>query len=176
MARPRVTASSVIQAIPPWANQAIQLYHGTADIFRQSILRGVNPQAGNPSADFGLGFYVTTNLRQARRWANIVAGRKRSTPAVIQFIADRELLAALETLCFVRGAASATDFWSFVRHCPLGGDHQRAHPRIWYDVVVGPVARNWADWLRVHDDYDQVSFHTARAASFLDSCQPRVLR
>jgi len=47
-------------------------------------------------------------------------------PIVIAFEVERDRLAALDTLCFVRGGFEADDFWSLVYHCRNhGSDHRR---------------------------------------------------
>jgi Protein of unknown function (DUF3990) len=162
--------------IPARTHQPIELYHGTAALFVPSILSGVDVKAGNRFTDFGLGFYATTLLRQARFWARRVAFRYNSLPAVVHFTVDRTALARLDTLWFVRGGRDAVDYWSLVRHCRLGGDQRRAGRKKWYDVVVGPVARRWLVEVEADPDYDQASFHSSRVARLLDASNPRVVQ
>ncbi len=123
-----------------------------------------------PRTDFGQGFYTTTSEHQARQWANqrcrrILAPRGSGpTATVLRFAIDRDALADLHHLAFVRETA---DFWNLVHDCRLGfpphqrtGSRQRA-----YDVVYGPVSL-WQQTL-VIADCDQISFHTARALALL---------
>jgi hypothetical protein len=164
--------------LPPWSNQDLLLYHGTLDIHVQSIFDGVNPAVGHPSTDFGRGFYTTTNESQARRWAWRLSNRKHSThplarPAVIEFKVCRDILSRLETLWFVRSEPTAADFWSLVSYCRSShAPHSRLGPPPTYDVVVGPVAASWRRQLTLLKS-DQVSFHSAKAASILDKTRYR---
>lgn len=162
-------------ATPPlWANQLLTVYHGTLDIYVPSILQGVDPDRGRIGADFGPGFYTTTIDRQALSWAWQLAQRRPgSLPAVVRFDIDRDVLATLDSLWFVRGGFDAGDFWSLVFSCREGATgHSRTANRGWYDVVVGPVAASWRQRLIIHDA-DQVSFHTARATQVLNVSNPR---
>ena len=57
-------------AIPKWTNQNPILYHGTTSAYAVAIVaEGVNLEFTRPLTDFGPGFYTTTNLTQARRFA-----------------------------------------------------------------------------------------------------------
>lgn len=181
-ARPRpipASASSTVVAFPPsatpppWANQPITLYHGTVDVHVPSILAGVNVGAGRARADFGTGFYTSTIDRQALSWAWQLSGRHSGAlPAVIRFDVDRDALAALDSVWFVRGGFDADDFWSLVFRCRQGADHGRGVNGGWYDVAVGPVTASWRQRSALADA-DQISFHTARAAAILDMSSPR---
>jgi hypothetical protein len=169
--------------MPPWSNGKLTVYHGTDTL----ALSAYGPfQVGEPLAkfvvdlkrcdpltDFGLGFYTTTSLRQAREWANDRTRRKRKYAThvqalVLQFDLDRNWLASQETLVFVREIA---DFWDFVEHCRAGlAVHARAHTNFAYDVVYGLVTL-WEQRLLI-EDCDQISFHTTRAVGPLN--QPSV--
>ena len=157
-----------------WTNQVLTLYHGTVDIHAQSILSGVNVSPGRTYTDFGQGFYTTTVERQAQAWAWQLSQRSRGTlPAVIRFDVDRNALANLECLWFVRGSFDADDFWSLIFHCRQGGNsHGRTRNQGWYDVGIGPVAASWRQRLSIYDA-DQVSFHTNSAAILLNNSNPR---
>ena len=163
-------------AFPPstWTNQLLPLYHGTLDIHVLSILTRVHVHQGRAHADFGQGFYTTTVERQAYAWAWQLSQRAPGTlPAVIRFDVDRNRLAALQCIGFVRGSFDADDFWSLIFHCRRGGGtHARTTNDGWYDVAIGPVATSWRRRLTIHDA-DQVSFHTSRAAMLLNNSNPR---
>ena len=76
----------------------------------------------------------------------------------------------LEALFFVRGTATALDFWSFVQSCRSSAtDHGRAH-KLWYDIVVGPVMGSLRKQTVIPDG-DQISFHTPTATGVLDGSQ-----
>ena len=94
----------------------------------------------------------------------------------MRFDVDRDSLAALQCVWFVRGSFDADDFWSLVFHCRAGeGHHARATNQGWYDVAIGPVAASWRQRLTIYDA-DQVSFHTGRAATLLNNSNPRSIR
>ena len=121
--------------------------------------------------DFGVGLYTTTNDRQANDWAGRAArlfnrrhihARVAAIPVVIKFSLDRNALAKLDTMFFVRPGA---DYWTLVRHCRQSGNHVRSTNSVWYDGVAGPVAN--FDLMSVKPGYDQISFHTPRACAIL---------
>jgi len=157
-----------------WTNQDLTLYHGTLDIYVSSILSSVDVTKGRAHTDFGKGFYTTTVERQARAWAWQLSQRSRGTlPAVIRFDVNRDSVAALQCLGFVRGSFDADDFWSLIFHCRTGrSKHSRGTNQGWYDVVIGPVAASWRQRLTIYDA-DQISFHTDPAANLLNNSNPR---
>jgi len=144
---------------PAWKNPQIQLFHGTVDTFVGAIFQdGIDVTRGLPNNDFGLGFYTTTWRHQAKFCAEkkSVERARNERPAVVKIELDRNVLKSLRTLSFVRGQASAVDYWSFVYHCrhhageaPVTADD--------YDVVYGPLALPRAD--SVYPGFDQISFH-----------------
>lgn len=170
---------------PPWAtpsswsNQAITLFHGTLAGSADSIVQnGVLLTGANPDADFGLGFYTTTLRRQAEAWAYVkvaeaAAGGQSVAPGVVGFTVERDDLARLDSLWFVRGEFDADDFWSLVFHCRTGGaGHGRGTKNDFYDVVVGPVAAFWRQRVALQG-YDQISFHTCKAVDVLNKDRAR---
>ena len=160
-----------------WTNQTLVLFHGTLSVHAAAIVAGgVSIALGRSHTDFGRGFYTTTVEQQARSWAwQLSLRRPRTFPAVVRFELDRDHLASLQSLWFVRGSFNADDYWSLVFHCRRGGAaHGRTVNGGWYDVVIGPVAASWRTRLTIHDA-DQVSFHTAATATMLDASNPTVL-
>jgi len=162
---------------PPWTNQSLVLFHGTLSVHVPSILAGVSVATGRPYTDFGRGFYTTTVKRQADAWAWQLAQRRPGTvPAVIRFTVDRDQLAGLDGMWFVRGSYDADDYWGLVFHCrTTGGDHARGRVNGgWYDVVVGPVAASWRQRATLFDA-DQISFHTTAAERLVNASNPTVV-
>lgn len=156
---------------PAWVNQNIVLYHGTVNKHVAAISRGISFSSGSRTVDFGLGFYTTTNEKQAkywawRRWRGRTRRRAGIQPAIVRFKVSREALAHLDSLSFIRGDYDATDFWSLVFHCRRGNNHEYSQNGGWYDVVAGPVASPYQRSVML--GYDQISFHTSRATSILD--------
>jgi hypothetical protein len=160
----------VFQPTAPWTNQTIRLYHGTTQPFAAAITgTGVQVATGEIGTDFGPGFYTTTIERQARSWAWQLATRKSSTPSVVYADLDRDRLATLDCLAFVRGDFDADDDWSLVTHCRGGGtNHARSGLQKFYDMVAGPVALAWTQ-RGLFAGADQISFHTPAAETVLNS-------
>jgi hypothetical protein len=154
----------------PWTNQPLRIYHGTLVDHAMYIMEGgADVGRGRERTDFGKGFYATADARQAADWAIQLAARKNGTAVVVYTELDREDLAKLDSLVFIRGHADAYDYWSFVQHCRTGaGTHGRRLPgKPLYDVVIGPVSRNYAR-RTTYEDMDQISFHTAEAQEVLN--------
>lgn len=158
-----------------WSNGALALFHGTdtrslsayGSLAQSTALSGfaVNLGLCRPLTDFGRGFYTTSSVHQAREWANararrIAMSRKGSGAAalVLRFDVDRDWLAALAGLTFVR---AIQDYWDFVSHCRMGGAPLQGRASGPFDVVFGPVTI-WPSRLLIYD-CDQISFHTAVA-------------
>lgn len=157
-----------------WSNGDLTVYHGT-DVFSANLSVPVTGRVPfpvqlnrcRPATDFGRGFYTTSSLHQARQWANSkvrrVRRRNRTLGLVLRFDLDRDQLAALESLVFVR---AIPDYWDFVAHCRSGGAvHGRRGPTGEYDVVYGLVTM-WPSLLLIQD-CDQLSFHTNSAVRIL---------
>jgi hypothetical protein len=167
-------------APPPWTNQELILYHGTtASAARQIAVGKIALHYGRRGTDFGPGFYTTTIEQQARAWALRVADKRRQAPrhtkapAIVEIRLSREEVAGLQFMAFVDQDAGAEEFWSFVHHCQNGAmDHGRAIPGSsklgYYDVVFGPLARNWKQ-RTAYPRADQVSFHTKAAVRLLNT-------
>lgn len=160
---------------PVWANGRLTLYHGTLWTHAQAIQASgtINPALGRPGTDFGPGFYTTTSKRQARSWAWQLASQTGPGVAggVVTLEADRDRLAQLESLGFIRDDYHADDFWSLIFHCRLGATHHaRSGAQPVFDVVYGPVAAFWTQRMAI-TGADQISFHTPAAAAVLNVLQ-----
>ena len=165
--------------MPQWNNPPLRVFYGTDSFSIATALPAagaplptfaVNLAMCRPFSDFGQGFYTTTRLHQARQWANKrvlnFSPRTGLFAIVIRFDLDRDWLAGLDTLAFVR---PIRDFWSLVTDSYAGFTaHQRLPPSPTpYDVVYGPVTL-WTQTL-VINDCDQVSFHSQRAVAGLNN-------
>jgi hypothetical protein len=168
--------SGLLYPPPNWRNQPVVLYHGTTVGAAEAILAdGVTIEGRRSDRDFGAGFYTTTLQRQARHWAwRRVEQEAGTEPAVVRFEVDRDELARLESLAFVRGDYEAEDFWSFVVHCRTQRTRHARLSGVPYDVVSGPVTAFW-DQRATMPDSDQVSFHTAEAVRVLNTSGRAVL-
>jgi len=162
---------------PHWNNPRITLYHGTVQTSAQAILRnGIDVACGNPNADFGPGFYTTTNRTQAQERSMFLAAvRTHAKPALVQLTIDRFALRELRSLVFV---GETVDFWSFVATCRDSSIPNKV--RTDYDVVYGPVAKKWfgVGKSAVHNGWDQISFHGASGSKLIQNercCKVEVL-
>ncbi len=146
----------------------IRLYHGSTVAVRKPSLR-----PGRPNADFGKGFYTTSNLEQAVRWAHIKQDREESERAVVSIYEFDESLLDSQDLD-IRRFTGADEAWLyFVTDCRKSRPHE-------YDLVQGPVANDKVFTtvnlfesgvlsaeaailqLKAYKTYDQLSFHTNR--------------
>ena len=147
----------------------IKLYHGSTVAVKNPSLR-----PGRSNADFGKGFYTTSNPEQAERWAHIKQEREEALRAVVSvYEIDEALLNNSEWN--IRHFDGADEPWLyFVTDC------RRSHSH-YYDLVLGPVANDKVFTtvnlfesgvlsaeaailqLKAYKTYDQLSFHTARA-------------
>lgn len=147
-----------------WTNGPIELYHGTNTRHAVSVRAGIDPSKGSALTDFGRGFYCTTNLQQAKYWANAVCSGTTNVAEVVVLNCNLDTLAGSEILAFVLDTA-ASQFHDFVFHCrkaalpstSLVPNHGRSASKSHYDVVIGPVAA-WPQQT-IFKDYDQISFH-----------------
>jgi hypothetical protein len=161
---------------PGWANPPLRLYHGTLEANARSIVSvGVSVARGRPGTDFGPGFYTTSDPDVAEEWAwRFESKRHRRRTAVVAADLDRDSLASLSWLSFVRGDEGADDFWSFVAHCRSSVPHHGRSARTarLYDAVMGPVVAILNQRVCIADT-DQISFHTPAAQAVLNSAQWR---
>jgi hypothetical protein len=157
-----------------WINGPLMLFHGTntashtgSSVFKSTFKYKVDWALCRKDTDFGRGFCTTTSLNQATQWANNSVRRQtlsrgiQSTALVLMFQADRDEIAGLDVLSFVR---ATPDYFQFIDHCrSLAPPHGRKSPpnQLRYDVVFGPVSLG-NQHLVIHDS-DQVSFHTTKA-------------
>ena len=162
-----------------WNNRPLTLYHGTDDLGAAAILQpspplkhSINLSLCSALTDFGQGFYTTTNLRQAKSWANTryLLGQQRPTnkpscATVLTFKVDRNSLASMHSMTFVTEGSLRGDFWDLVSHCRNQVGPHMSHGHSNYDVVFGPVT-NWPQTF-VIKDCDQISFHTIQSLVIL---------
>ena len=104
------------------------VYHGSCFIVNEP--RIINE---NRALDFGFGFYTTSNLDQAKKWANIVAYRNNIESRYINkyFFDITNALKDLKILCFKEADEKCFDFVCLNRQKKYTGE---------YDIVIGPVA------------------------------------
>lgn len=142
------------------------------------VVRNPSLRPGRPNADFGKGFYTTSNFEQAVRWAHIKQEREKAERAVVSVYEFDESLLENQDLK-IRKFTGADEPWLlFVTDCRQSRPHE-------YDLVQGPVANDKVIMtvnlyesgvlsaeaailqLRVYNTYDQLSFHTRRVIQTL---------
>ena len=151
----------------------MKLYHGSTVAVRKPSLR-----PGRQNADFGKGFYTTSNPEQAERWAHIKQERENAPRAVVSvYEFDEALLDSPDWN--IRQFTGADEAWLFfVTGCRKSRGHD-------YDLVLGPVANDKVFTtvnlfesgvlsaeaailqLKAYKTYDQLSFHTRKVISQL---------
>ena len=151
----------------------MKLYHGsTVTVKHPNILRG------REATDFGKGFYTTTNFEQAKKWALLKRKRERSNKAIVSVyeVHDDILDRDFSVLKF----AGATKEW-----LEIVVQNRRKKGAGGYDLTMGPVANDQLyatirlhelgvvtaeaaiEMLKAHKLFNQLSFHTVKAASLL---------
>ena len=151
----------------------MRLYHGSTVVVRKPSLR-----PGRTNADFGKGFYTTTNPEQAERWAHIKQEREEASRAVVSVYEFDEAILDSSDWNIRHFNGSDEPWLYFVTDCRKSRGHD-------YDLVFGPVANDKVFTtvnlfesgvlsaeaailqLKAYKTYDQLSFHTTRAISAL---------
>lgn len=151
----------------------MRLYHGSTMAVRKPSLR-----PGRTNADFGKGFYTTSNPEQAERWAHIKQEREDAPRAVVSVYEFDESILDQQDLHIRRFTGADEPWLYFVTDC------RKSHPHA-YDLVQGPVANDKVFTtvnlfesgvlgaeaailqLKAYKTYDQLSFHTAKVISAL---------
>ena len=106
------------------------LYHGSNLEIKQPSLK-----YSRSSLDFGSGFYTTTDLQQAEKWANrVVYIRKNGKPTVSVFETDDVLWDKLSIKQFEK--ADKDWLQTVVAYRKL------QKPNHQYDVIAGPIAND----------------------------------
>jgi hypothetical protein len=130
-----------------WNNRT-RVFHGTTETFANNIRTSKpNPSLSRVAADFGKGFYVTSNAHQARQWANQKVRSRPGAPvraAVVEFEMNWDWPATpkFDVLSFALDDTPFHDFVVFNRLAGVGlgsVSHGRGAGGP-FDIVVGPVA------------------------------------
>lgn len=158
----------------------MRLYHGSTVAVRKPSLR-----SGRPNADFGKGFYTTSNYEQAVRWAHIKQERDEAQRAVVSVYEFDETILDSPDLKIRRFTGADEPWLYFVTDCRRSRGHD-------YDLVQGPVANDKVFTtvnlfesgvlsaeaailqLKAYKTYDQLSFHTdkvIKTLNFLESIE-----
>ena len=149
------------------------IYHGSdISVTQPRIL------PANRLLDFGEGFYTTSSLEQAKRWALRVMERRSSRTQIISFYEFDEPKAQGE-LNIMQFDSPSSQWLNFVTACRMNKNAEHG-----YDIVMGPVANDnvYATIqlyetgllsetetiirLKVEEIYDQILFHTEKALQY----------
>ena len=155
----------------------MNLYHGSLVTVENPCILQREP---GHTADFGAGFYTTTDRKQAERWVKI---RKGTDVLQSGFVSEYEVpdnllsISGLKILTFTGASEAWLDFVISNRR-----DSAFAHN---YDIVYGPVANDRVyTTISLYEDElldkqetisrlktfvltDQILFHTEKALSYL---------
>ena len=152
----------------------MRVYHGGLAEVRAPEIR-----KGEYVGDFGVGFYVTTSLEQARRFVRTKGNREKATSGVVsEYELDERLLAApFKGLSF----SGPTEEWAKF----VSANRKRPSFSHDFDYVRGPVANDQVyatfsfyegglisfemllEQLKVRKLFDQILLHTDRAVRLL---------
>ena len=151
----------------------MKLYHGsTVRVKRPSVLKG------RKATDFGKGIYTTTSFEQAKKWAILKKNRDFSEKAVVSVYEVPDDILDMEFSIY-RFEGPTKEWLEFVVN------NRKGRGRAQYDLIMGPVANDQLyvtirlyeqgvvtadaaiEMLKSHKLFDQLSFHSAKAASLL---------
>ena len=157
----------------PLYNACMQIYHGSdIAVPEPKIL------PSNRLLDFGIGFYTTSSLEQAQRWAKIVSERRKSKEQAISAY-EFDICRAEKELKIMRFDSPTSQWLAFVTACRSGKELNHG-----FDIVIGPVANDnvyaaiqlyetgllteaeTIIRLKVEKIFDQILFHTDQALRY----------
>lgn len=148
------------------------VYHGSTTVVKSPDVR----HSFRP-LDFGKGFYITTNMEQAKNWARRKADLNENDKAYVNVYDMREKYGDLNVKTF---PPDLLEWIDFVCRCRDGGDEYQA-----FDVIRGMVANDkvfrvvdlyhsgvWDKEralieIKAYPEYDQIAFITQRAIDAL---------
>ena len=96
-----------------------------------------NPQIliSDRNLDFGVGFYLTSSLEQAERWAVLTTERRgEGNPTITVYEFDESKLADLKLLQFEKANKKWLDF--------VIANREKSTVTHKWDIVIGPVAND----------------------------------
>jgi len=110
----------------------IKVYHGSTLCLPEPALLPLTRRL-----DFGAGFYTTSDMVQARRWACVKKRRKMDSQAVVS-IYDVPAVFDSDKLSIKHFDTPDTEWLDFVMAHRMG----KEQPNMSYDVICGPVAND----------------------------------
>ena len=151
----------------------MRLYHGSIVIVRRpSVVKGRN------SVDFGPGFYTTTSLEQAKKWAELKKRRENAEHGIVSVYEVPDDI--VDSRFKVRHFYGADRDWlDFIV------ENRKGNGVGGYDLTMGPVANDQLyatirlyeqgvitaeaaiEMLKTHVLFDQLAFHSSEVADCL---------
>jgi len=149
------------------------IYHGS-----DTPVKNPKILVSNRLLDFGEGFYSTSSLEQAQRWAKRVRDRNNSKEEIVS-VYEFDNLKAEKELKIIKFDSPDHEWLQFISSCRSGkkANHE-------YDIVMGPVANDnvYATIqlfetgllsedetiirLKVAQIFDQILFHTEKSLQY----------
>lgn len=132
------------------------LYHGSnVEVASPKII------VSNRTLDFGAGFYTTSSLEQARRWAYLQAKRRQAGEPIVTFYEfDDKCLSKNSGIKILRFESANREWLNFVAE-----NRKRIYVGDKYDMVIGPVAND--NTMPVISDYMQGNINEETALLLL---------
>ena len=149
------------------------IYHGS-----DTPVKNPKILVSNRLLDFGEGFYTTSSLEQAQRWAKRVREVRKTEEQIVSIYEfDRDK--AEKLLKIIKFDSPDREWLQFVSACRSGKE-----TNLEYDIVIGPVANDnvYATIqlfetgllseaetiirLKVEKIFDQILFHTEKALQY----------
>lgn len=110
----------------------MKLYHGTNIDFEK-----IDIAKSKPNKDFGRGFYLSADYKQAQNMANIKFEQMETgKPLVQEYSIDKQEMQNLKILVF----NDYTEEWA--KFILLNRNNPSATPAHNYDIVIGPIAND----------------------------------
>jgi hypothetical protein len=149
------------------------IYHGS-----DTPVKSPKILTSNRLLDFGEGFYTTSSLEQAQRWAKRVRDRNKTKEQIVS-IYEFDIDKAEKELKIIKFASPDSEWLRFVSACRSGKEIDFE-----YDIVMGPVANDnvYATIqlfetgllseaetiirLKVEKIFDQILFHDEKALQY----------
>jgi hypothetical protein len=159
------------------------LYHGSINIVEVPKII-----VSDKFLDFGFGFYTTTNEEQALRWAKIKKQRTKSEYSYLNIYEFDDAVFVDKSYSVRRFDTPSREWLEFVIANRQGTITHN------YDFVIGPVANDMLyrtftlyesgvltldetiKRLKVHELFDQLSFHTEKTLQNLKFINAKMLK
>ncbi len=111
----------------------MRLYHGTV-----YDITGIDLSKSNSAKDFGRGFYLSPDRKQAENWAEFKSIQLSKTPKVYEFEFNEKLIKDNE-LSIKRFDGYTEEWAEFIFANRKNLSKQNIHH---YDIVIGPIAND----------------------------------